>query len=358
MPNWEHDRLPEQDVSSPKGLIIGSAIVALALAGVGYLFLSPSDKKAVDRSTVEPAVTGQIPPPAPRPEAPHVSQLPTSIPAEPSPRDPIRTEPASEAPAADAAPSSRAAQPIDAVPEAEPAPEARTAQPSTREPIVTESAAQPPSPVVAVPQAPPPQTSAPQLRPPTVVSQTPAVLFVQRPGVNIRSAPSRSSRVVGTAPIGTRFEVTNKENTWVQVESGPLKGWINGRLLTANEPQPPATLRVQRSAAGTAPTVNIKSTCQAAQKTISEIFGDDVAVTFDGCMRQEQDAADQLAKNWGTYPTEDRQRCVNKTGYLPSYVEWLTCFEMARDVRQMRKDQPATPKSTTRNKAQKTSKKS
>jgi hypothetical protein len=357
----------EEDVSSPKGLIIGSTILALAVAGAGYLFLSDTDKGAVQTQTVEPAATGQIPAVAPLPEAARLPPSQTSSAAEPSPRDLIRTATPAQAPVEDAAASSRAARPVDTAPEPEAPPERPpTAQSSSREPILTESAAQsafptlpPPQtrrPSDAVPQVAPPQASVP-LQPTATVPQKPDVLFVQRSAVNIRSAPSRTSGVVGTAALGTRFEATNRENTWVKVESGPLKGWINGRLLTANEPQPPATVRVQKKGA-IAPTVNIKATCQAAQKTITEIFGDDVAITFDGCMRQEQDAADSLAKNWGTYPAEDRQRCVNKTGYMPSYVEWLTCFEMARDVRQMRKDQPATPTSTTRNKAQRTSKKS
>jgi hypothetical protein len=157
--------------------------------------------------------------------------------------------------------------------------------------------------------------------------------------------------------MGTRFELTKREGNWAEVESGPLKGWINRAFLAAIEPKPSITLGLKASAAGTAPSVDIKRTCQAAQKTITEIFGDDTAITLDGCMRQEQDAADQLAKDWATYPAEDRQRCVNRTGYMPSYVEWLTCFEMARDVRQMRKDESAAPKSTT-TKAQKKSAKS
>jgi hypothetical protein len=155
--------------------------------------------------------------------------------------------------------------------------------------------------------------------------------------------------------MGTRFEVTKRESKWVQVESGALSGWINGRLLAANEPHTPVTLKLQTSGTGSVPTANIRRTCQTAQKTITAIFGDDTAITLGGCLRQEQEAADHLAKDWATYPSEDRLRCANRTGYMPSYVEWLTCFEMARDVRQIRKDQTDAP---TKNKAQRKSKKS
>src|SRR5829696_487500 len=76
-----------------------------------------------------------------------------------------------------------------------------------------------------------------QGRPPVAAARNRDVLFLQRPGVNIRSAPSLTSNVVGTAPKGTRFEVTNRDGEWVQVESGQLKGWINGQFLAPAEPQ-------------------------------------------------------------------------------------------------------------------------
>jgi len=41
-------------------------------------------------------------------------------------------------------------------------------------------------------------------------------------------------------------------------------------------------------------------------------------------MKHENDAREQIVKNWKSYPAGGRQRCVNTTGYMPSYVEWLT----------------------------------
>jgi uncharacterized protein YgiM (DUF1202 family) len=67
--------------------------------------------------------------------------------------------------------------------------------------------------------------------------ENPDVVFLQRPGVNIRSAASKDGGVVGTAPKGTRFKVTSREGDWVQVESGRLKGWINSQFLVSNEPR-------------------------------------------------------------------------------------------------------------------------
>src|SRR5207248_3718514 len=42
------------------------------------------------------------------------------------------------------------------------------------------------------------------------------VLFLQRPGVNIRSTPSKSGSGIGTAPKGTRFNVLSREADWIQ----------------------------------------------------------------------------------------------------------------------------------------------
>jgi hypothetical protein len=69
----------------------------------------------------------------------------------------------------------------------------------------------------------------------TVSASQPGIVFLQRPGVNIRSAPSASGRVLGTAPKGMRFKVTNLEGDWVQVESDRFTGWIKSQFLAANE---------------------------------------------------------------------------------------------------------------------------
>ena len=71
----------------------------------------------------------------------------------------------------------------------------------------------------------------------TPTAQNPDLVFLQRPGVNIRSAPSGNAPVLGTAPKGTRFTATNREGDWVQVENTGLKGWINSQFLAPNKPQ-------------------------------------------------------------------------------------------------------------------------
>ena len=64
----------------------------------------------------------------------------------------------------------------------------------------------------------------------------PDLVFLQRPAVNIRSAPSGTAPVLGTAPRGTQFTATSREGDWVHVENTRLKGWINSQFLAPNKP--------------------------------------------------------------------------------------------------------------------------
>jgi Bacterial SH3 domain len=71
----------------------------------------------------------------------------------------------------------------------------------------------------------------------TSAAQNPDLVFLQRPGVNIRSAASANAPVLGTAPRGTQFTATGREGDWVQVENTRWKGWINSQFLAPDKPQ-------------------------------------------------------------------------------------------------------------------------
>jgi hypothetical protein len=94
---------------------------------------------------------------------------------------------------------------------------------------------------------------------------------------------------------------------------------------------------------GGPPTIDIQSVCRATDKEIHAVFSDITRNVYDVCMTDEQDARAQLVKTWATLAASDKARCVQPAGYLPSYVEWLTCLDMARDVRTMRKEQAVSP---------------
>ena len=167
-------------------LITGIAVVlALGLSALAYFFLAPSGKTITQ--TAEHA-----------PGAPHTAATPAA--------------PALTAAAAVGTPT---AAPGAATPSATPA-----------------AAAWPHSPRLMNPERPPESVQASPK-----VAQNRDVLYLQRPGVNIRSTPSPTGSAVGTAPKGTRFKVTNRQGDWIQVESGRLKGWINAAFLAPSEPR-------------------------------------------------------------------------------------------------------------------------
>ncbi len=89
------------------------------------------------------------------------------------------------------------------------------------------------------------------------------------------------------------------------------------------------------------PKVDIQATCRISANEVMKLFGDTTpAAHLDSCMRSQNDALNELENNWATYPAEDKQQCAQPNSYMPSYVEWITCFEMARDVRRFRAENP------------------
>jgi hypothetical protein len=107
-----------------------------------------------------------------------------------------------------------------------------------------------------------------------------------------------------------------------------------------------AVFAVTLAAASTAPAKNgglpkldIEFACRSSEQAVSAV----ISVTTDlykSCLNDENDARDQLNKAWAEFPASDRGACIQPKEYLPSYVEWLTCLEMTRDVRAMRKGRP------------------
>jgi hypothetical protein len=90
---------------------------------------------------------------------------------------------------------------------------------------------------------------------------------------------------------------------------------------------------------GGLPKLNTEYGCHASEKALATATGTD-ADTFSSCMGDENDARKQLEKDWAAYPASDKARCIQSKEYTPGYVEWLTCLEMDREVRALRKGQP------------------
>jgi hypothetical protein len=173
-------------------MIAGSAIIAV-LGGAGlvyFLLASPAAKAPADSSQIAVQTSAESPV---EPSSPTSVELPSEKPGTPAPAMPGSSREASGAvPSADVLASLQA--------------EASQVAPSA---------------------VPPPTASAAQPR---------DLLFLQRPGVNIRSAPSANAPVLGTAPKGTPFTPTRRERDWIQVENTRWKGWINSQFLAPNKP--------------------------------------------------------------------------------------------------------------------------
>jgi hypothetical protein len=67
--------------------------------------------------------------------------------------------------------------------------------------------------------------------------------------------------------------------------------------------------------------------------------------SFDACMKDEQDARGQLASQWDGFEASDRANCMENEsdGGTPSYVELLSCLQMARDARNLPQDKTDGP---------------
>jgi hypothetical protein len=80
------------------------------------------------------------------------------------------------------------------------------------------------------------------------------------------------------------------------------------------------------------PRFNTQPTCNGAATANGAVR--------DVCLDKEKQARDELGRQWASFPGADRGRCVESTaaGGIPSYVELLTCLEMAKQARNLPKD--------------------
>lgn len=82
--------------------------------------------------------------------------------------------------------------------------------------------------------------------------------------------------------------------------------------------------------ADTVPTLDVAKECR---------FEGGSSEVFDRCMRDENEARKDIEALWSNISTVDRNACVSEstTGGYASYIELLTCLEMARDIAALEK---------------------
>ena len=93
------------------------------------------------------------------------------------------------------------------------------------------------------------------------------------------------------------------------------------------------------AAAERVPQFNVKPACQAAAERVRSQSG-----YLSACVQDEMRARDKIKTSWGQFQPAERTHCVQLSSFggKPTYTELLTCLEMARDARQLRKSEPAT----------------
>jgi hypothetical protein len=80
------------------------------------------------------------------------------------------------------------------------------------------------------------------------------------------------------------------------------------------------------------PAIDVDATCRGTETTAAGFGrGPDV------CRRTELEARDQLLAKWTDFPGVDRRRCVQLATMtdIASYVQILTCLEMAQEARKL-----------------------
>ena len=91
------------------------------------------------------------------------------------------------------------------------------------------------------------------------------------------------------------------------------------------------------------PKIDARRTCRNA----ATVTGTLTLQAINACIADEQEARDELVKNWAQFSSAAKTHCVHtSTDYLPSYVEVLTCLSMARDANKLPDEK--TPSSSKR----------
>jgi hypothetical protein len=78
--------------------------------------------------------------------------------------------------------------------------------------------------------------------------------------------------------------------------------------------------------AASMPTADLDTICQGSK--LAALPGDDQTSAFQGCLRDEKAARDDLRQKWSHFSANAQETCAVPKGVAFSYVELLTCLEM------------------------------
>jgi hypothetical protein len=88
-------------------------------------------------------------------------------------------------------------------------------------------------------------------------------------------------------------------------------------------------------AADGVPRLNVGPTCRPLDPSDKT-----VQIDTERCLRTENDAREQLVRQWADFPAADRVLCTQTATLtnMASYVDLITCLEMKRDVAKLPAD--------------------
>jgi hypothetical protein len=78
------------------------------------------------------------------------------------------------------------------------------------------------------------------------------------------------------------------------------------------------------------PTYDVRATCRGEAQDVA------AAGTAATCVTQEQQARETLVAQWAQFAPESRTTCMQaQAGFSPSYVELLSCLQIAKEVKSL-----------------------
>lgn len=94
-------------------------------------------------------------------------------------------------------------------------------------------------------------------------------------------------------------------------------------------------VQLHSAVADDVPKFDVRKNCKA------DVQAYPTAGNVQGCLRDEQSAQTTLVAQWTQFAPETRTRCTKMVGDIAgsqSYVELLTCLQMAKDVKGLPKE--------------------
>jgi molybdopterin synthase catalytic subunit len=163
--------------------------------------------------------------------------------------------------------------------------------------------------------------------------------YVQKFGSGAHVAEARQR----LAALDEQARKEADEKAWADAEKAGTAAAFTGYVQKFGSGAHVAEARQRAAALETqgrkeVPTIDIQKTCQAAAGVMVSLAETNTEQDVNACLDSEQKARDQIVKDRATYSSADKKLCMRPGVYLPSYVEWLTCLEMERDVRKMQRE--------------------